>query len=144
MLVINIHHKELEDKLDKMFKIIGFEGIFSVEFLVDKNDNYYFLEINFRNSTWSFASTIAGMNLPVLWTSSMLDKKVFKNSYKEFKPFKAMVEMLDFNDRVRTKQVNIFKWVYELLGAKVKFYWYYKDLKPVFSKVIHKINKKHY
>ena len=28
------------------FKEIGFEGIFEVEFLIDKNDNYYFLEIH--------------------------------------------------------------------------------------------------
>lgn len=144
MIISNNHHKELEEKLDKMFKKIGFEGIFSVEFLVDQNDNYYFLEINFRNSTWSWASTVAGMNLPILWTSSMLDKEVFKTAYKKFKPFKAMVEMLDFNDRVKTKQVGLFKWICELFGAKVKYFWYYKDLKPIFSKVIHKINKNHY
>jgi len=144
MLVSNNHHSELEEKLDEMFKKIGFEGIFSVEFLVDKNDNYYFLEINFRNSTWSWASTVAGMNLPVLWSSSMLNKKEFKTAYKKFKPFKAMVEMLDFNDRVRTKQVNIFKWILEFLSCKVKYYWFYKDLKPIVSKIIHKINKKYY
>lgn len=144
MIVSNNHHKELEEKLNKMFEIIGFEGIFSVEFLVDNNDNYYFLEINFRNSTWSWASTIAGMNLPVLWTNSMLDKNVFNSAYKEFKPFKAMVEDTDFNDRVKTKQVSICKWIGELIGAKVKFLWYSRDLKPIFSKVIHKIDKTHY
>lgn len=144
MLISNAHHKELEEKLDKMFKIIGFEGIFSVEFLVDQNDNYYFLEINFRNSTWSWAATMAGMNLPVLWTNSMIDEKVFKNSLKKFKPFKAIVEIQDFHDRVKTKQVSLFKWICQLFSAKVKYFWYYKDLKPLVSKVLHKFNKKYY
>lgn len=144
MLVSNKHHKELEDKLDKMFRKIGFNGIFCVEFLVDQKDNYYFLEINFRNSTWSWASTVAGMNLPLLWTSSMLDKNVFKTAYKEFKPFKAIVEINDFYDRVKTKKISLIKWICQLLGAKVRYFWYYKDLRPFFSKIVHKINKKHY
>lgn len=144
MLVSNNHHPELEEKLDKMFKKIGFEGIFSVEFLVDKNDNYYFLEINFRNSTWSWASTVAGMNLPILWSNSMIDKKIFDNAYNKFKPFKAMVEFLDFDDRVRTKQISILRWFYEMATCKVKYYWFYKDLKPIMAKIIHKINKKYY
>lgn len=144
MKITNGKHKDLERKLDLMFKKIGFEGIMSADFLVDNDDNYYFLEINFRNSAWSWASTIAGMNLPILWSKSTIDKKTFKTAYREFKPFKAMVEFGDFHDRVRTKQVSFFKWILELFGTKVKFYWYYKDPKPIFSKFMHKINKKHY
>ncbi len=144
MLVSNKHHKELEDKLDKMFKEIGFEGIFSVEFLVDEEDNYYFLEINFRNSTWSWASTVAGMNLPVLWTSSMLDKSIIDSAYKEFKPFKAMVEMLYLKDAIKYKEIGVLKWIIQLLSCKVKFLWNPRDIYPTISKFIHKFNKKHY
>ena len=44
---------ELLPKIQAMFKKTGFSGVFSMEFLRDSNDNFYFLEINFRNSTWS-------------------------------------------------------------------------------------------
>lgn len=144
MLVSNSHHKELEDKLSKMFAKIKFDGIFSVEFLVDENNNYYFLEINFRNSTWSWASTKAGMNLPVLWSRCMLDKEEFNDSYKEFKPFKAIVEIEDFHDRVSTKKVSVFKWLGNLLSSKVWYYFTFADPMPLLNKVLHKINKKRY
>lgn len=144
MEVSNSHKPELEKKLNKMFEIIGFEGIFSVEFLVDEQNNYYFLEINFRNSTWSWASTVAGMNLPVLWSESMLDSKVFNNSYNKFKPFKAMVELAYFSDMVRTKKISIFKWMSNFLDAKVKFLWYYRDPKPFLARFIRKFKKNYY
>ena len=54
---------------------IGFEGVYSIEFLIDQNDNYWFCEINFRNSTWSYAATVAGMPLPILWAEAMLTGK---------------------------------------------------------------------
>lgn len=144
MLVSNSHHKELEDKLSSMFAKIKFDGIFSVEFLVDENNNYYFLEINFRNSTWSWASTKAGMNLPVLWSRCMLDKEEFNDAFKEFKPFKAIVEIEDFHDRVSTKRVSIFKWLGNLLSSKVWYYFTFADPMPLLNKVLHKINKKRY
>lgn len=144
MLVSNSHHKNLEDKLSKMFAKIKFDGIFSVEFLVDENNNYYFLEINFRNSTWSWASTKAGMNLPVQWSRCMLDKEEFNDSYKKFKPFKAIVEIEDFHDRVSTKRVSVFKWLGNLLSSKVWYYFTFADPMPLLNKVLHKINKKRY
>lgn len=144
MLVSNSHHKKLEDKLSSMFAKIKFDGIFSVEFLVDENNNYYFLEINFRNSTWSWASTKAGMNLPVLWSRCMLDKEEFNDAFKEFKPFKAIVEIEDFHDRVSTKRVSIFKWIGNLLSSKVWYYFTFADPMPLLNKVLHKINKKRY
>lgn len=48
-----------------MFSEIGFEGIFEVEFMGDADGKLWFLEINFRNSTWSLASMKAGMPLPI-------------------------------------------------------------------------------
>lgn len=76
MDVLNVHNEKLQKALEGMFAEIGFEGIFSIEFLVDQNDDLYFLEINFRNSTWSYASTKAGMNLVTGWCSAMLEGEV--------------------------------------------------------------------
>ena len=46
---------------------IGYSGLFSAEFLRDKNGGDYFMEINFRNDGNSIAVTNAGVNLPYIW-----------------------------------------------------------------------------
>ena len=142
MVVQNSNKKEVEKKITKMLSKIGFEGIFSVEFLVDKNDKLYFLEINFRNSTWSYASTKAGMNLPILWSSAMLDNSVFDKSLVKFDKFTAMAEFVDYKQRVRTKQISKLKWFRQLFGCKCLYYINIKDMKPMYSKILHKITKK--
>lgn len=48
-----------------MFSEIQFEGIFEVEFMVDADGKLCFLEINFRNSTWSLASMNVSIPLPI-------------------------------------------------------------------------------
>ena len=55
-----------------MLEEIGFEGIFDAEFLIGPDDKYYFLEINFRNTTWSYASDVLGMPLAYTWVKSTL------------------------------------------------------------------------
>ena len=72
------------EKIKNVISEIGLEGIWEFEFMVDDKGNLWFLEINFRNSTWSWASTKAGMNLPYLWSECMLDNKKTKNCFKKF------------------------------------------------------------
>lgn len=142
MTVDNLKNDELRSKLAAMLEEVGFEGIFEVEFLVDKDDHLYFLEINFRNSTWSYASTIAGMNLPVLWASGMINPKATEDVLKYIdKPFTAMVEFDDHRLRVKTKQMSQKQWFREFKSARCKYYCASKDYKPVISVVLYKIIK---
>lgn len=54
MTVTNFTNKNnIYPNLKMMFKEIGFEGIFEIEFLESENGELFFGEINFRNSTWS-------------------------------------------------------------------------------------------
>lgn len=53
-------------KIGKFVKEIGYEGIFSVEFLYKKGE-LYFLEINLRNDACGYIYTAAGANYPLLW-----------------------------------------------------------------------------
>lgn len=142
MTVKNPYDKEIEIKLNKMFKEIGFEGIFSVEFLIDENDNFYFLEINFRNSTWSYASTKAGMNLPLLWSKAMIDKSIVDSSHVDFKEFNAMAEFVDFKDRVYTNQISFLKWIIQLINCKCLFFINLKDMNPIYFRILNKIKKR--
>lgn len=130
MNVFTPPYPDVQKKIAAMFKKIGFEGIFSVEFIVDDNDTLYFLEINFRNATWSYASTCAGMNLPFLWAESMLNGYIREDASKVFSQFKAMVEPIDFGKRVDTGKVSIAEWLSDFKEAKCTYYYNEKDPEP--------------
>lgn len=116
-----------------MLEEIGFEGIFDAEFLVAPDGNYYFLEINFRNTTWSYASATVGMPLAYIWTKSMLDGAIPKDAFKSTKkPFKCMVEPIDYNLRCKQRGFSKIKWFVQLLQCKCKDYWNWRDLRPSF------------
>ena len=120
--------KELLKKLNAMLEEIGFEGVWEIEFLVDKDDNLWFLEINFRNSTWSYASTVAGNPLPYLWCEAMLSGKAPKP--KEFEPFMAMVEPIDYAKRVEEGRCSLAEWLTDFKRAKCKYYYNEQDMEP--------------
>lgn len=124
---------EIEKGLKAMIEEIGFEGIFDAEFLIGPDDKYYFLEINFRNTTWSYASDVLGMPLAYLWVKAMNDEKVLEGAFKsDQKPILCMVEPIDYNLRCRQRGYSRFKWFLELLKCKCKDYWNWHDLKPSF------------
>lgn len=120
--------KELLKKLNSMLEEIGFEGIWEIEFLVDKNDNLWFLEINFRNSTWSYASTVAGNPLPYLWCEAMISGHCPEP--KEFEPFTAMVEPIDFKMRVDKGLCSLPEWLKDFKAAKCTYYYDPNDMGP--------------
>lgn len=133
MTVRNLHNDKVEKPLKAMIKDMGFEGIFEVEFLVDQDDQLYFLEINFRNSTWSYASTVAEMPLPVIWAKGMLDPEVVESAYREIKePFTAMVEFDDYVKRVKHRKVSMMTWMTDFRKSKCKYYYGRHDSKPFF------------
>ena len=114
-----------------MIEEIGFEGIFDAEFLLGPDGQYYFLEINFRNTTWSYASAVVGMPLPYIWTRSMLEGKIIDGAFKPTpKPFLCMVEPIDYNLRCKQRGYSKIKWFGELLKCKCKDYWNWRDLRP--------------
>ena len=148
MIISNFKDIKLQESLNKMFLEIGYNGIFSIEFLVDEDDNRWFLEINFRNSTWSYASTKLGMNLPVLWASGMIMGMLPVDVIKSIpNGYKAMAEIPDFEHRVRRFHMLTFKeWIKEMKSCDCLFYFNKSDVKPYINvwknKVINVITKK--
>lgn len=143
LTLFELNNKNIENSIKSMMEEIGFEGIFSAEFLVDQNDELYFLEINFRNSTWSYASTCLGMNLPVIWSNGILNKSMPIN-IKHSIPngYTAMVEPSDFKARVLGKRCSIFRWLKDLINCGCLFYFNIKDIKPFFAMVISILTRK--
>lgn len=142
MTVKNFEDNEIKKNLNEMFKEIQFEGIFETEFLVDKNDKLYFLEINFRPSAWNYSSTVAGMPLPVLWAEATLNKQNPEKFSKKFKSFTAMSEPDDIRNRVKTHQISFVKWIKDFIKCKCHYYINKNDMKPFWSVIKVKLKKK--
>lgn len=134
--------EETIQKIKKIIKETKFSGIFSLECLEDKKDNLYFLEVNFRNSTWSYAYTYAGLNLPYEWAKGVLSGKFDYEGVKlRTTPFKAITEPSDFiNSVVREKQVGLWQWFKDLRSCEVKYYYNKHDKKPLLGFFIGRIN----
>ena len=129
MTVRNFSRPEIGKALAGMMEEIGFEGICSIEFLIDQDDNYYFSEINFRNSTWSYAATKAGMNLPLLWAQCMIDG-IVPEEKKIPEGFTAMVEPIDYGKRVKTGKAELGEWLRDFKEAGCTFYYSSDDIEP--------------
>lgn len=131
MTVKNFSQLEIGKSLAALMKEVGFEGIYSIEFLIDQNDNYYFSEINFRNSTWSYAATKAGMNLIILWCETMLTGKLDKDPTVKIEDgFMAMVEPIDYGKRVSSGKAELGEWLRDFKESKCTFYYSQDDIEP--------------
>ncbi len=132
MIVKNFDDSYLQSVLETMFAEIGYEGIFSVEFMIDRDGKLWFLEINFRNSTWSWASTKLNMNLPLIWSEGMLSEKIDEQVIKPVpNDYVALAEVADFAHRVkRLKMISFFQWLKGVIRANCLYVWDKKDKLP--------------
>lgn len=122
--------KEMEMKLVSMFKEIGFEGIFEVEFLIDKDGTFYFMETNFRASAWNPTGMHAGMPLAYLWVKGMENGYIDPTDYKEFESFTSMSEVIDFGQRVDGCKISLFEWLKDFKEAKCTYIYNKEDIAP--------------
>lgn len=128
-------NKEMERKLQAMFEEIGFEGVFEVEFLIDKDGTLYFMETNFRASAWNPTGKVVGMPLPYLWIKGMENGYIDSNDRKEFEPFTSMSEVIDYSKRVEGGICSLAEWLRDFKDAKC-VYIYDKDDRAPWDQVI--------
>ena len=125
---------ELYKSLREMFAEIGFDGIFSVEFLVDQDNKLYFSEINFRVSSWCWAATKNGINLPFLWGEGMVSGKLPEESLRPFSgSCISMVEPIDYGKRVDSGKITPAEWLADFKNADVTYYYDKDDLEPYYE-----------
>lgn len=130
-IVLKPFEKCVEYKqLKAILKEVGFTGIFSAEFLVDKDNNNWFLEVNFRNSTWSYAYTYGGVNMPYLWAEGELFGNLQNNNFKLLDEYKAISECEDFMMAVQNGELSYWQWLKQFKDAEVHFLYNSKDRKP--------------
>lgn len=122
--------KDMESKLLSMFREIGFEGVFEVEFLIDKDGTQYFMETNFRASAWNSTGMFADMPLPYLWAKGMEHGRIDSRDRKEFEPFTSMSEVIDYAHRVETGLISEPEWWKDFREAKCTFIYNKDDIAP--------------
>ena len=122
--------KEMEAKLQAMFEEIGFEGVFEVEFLIDKDGTFYFMETNFRASAWNPTCKFAGMPLPYLWIKGMENGYIDPADRKEFEPFTSMSEVIDYSKRVEGGMCSLAEWLRDFKDAKCVYIYDKEDRGP--------------
>ena len=139
MLMKVYENSEVIAKIKHIIQECHFSGIFSLECLIDKSDNLYFLEVNFRNSTWSYAYTFAGLNLPYLWAKWTLDGEMNLNDFSlRTKPFTAMSEISDFRSIIEDHSISVFTWFKQFHTCDCTYIYNSKDKLPFFFSLLNK------
>lgn len=125
---------DLVEKVKRLIKSTGYEGGFSVDLLIGKDGKIYFLEINFRNSAWSYSYTCAGVNLPCLWAKSMLSGKLETGDVNIKKlPFTSIVDIWEITSKMRKGIIPGLKAIWSNLTADSHIFWDWHDQKPFWS-----------
>lgn len=122
--------KELFEKIHALIKLSKYSGVFCIEFLKGKDGKYYFLEVNYRNSGWSYAFTVGGFNLPFRWAVSTLDNRLYLEDFNPRNLFSAMNDFSDLKDVIKTKGTGLFTWLKEYFSVDCHYYYNRKDSKP--------------
>ena len=121
----------LIDKIQAVMQDIGFEGLFDVEFIIDKNGKCYFTEINFRNSIWNYIGVADDIPFPIIWADGILEGKFDEKLKKTIsREYVAMVEPIDYGIRVKNGNTSLSTWLNDFKNADVLFYHDKDDLKP--------------
>lgn len=131
--------EELGEKIRKAIKAVKFSGIFSFEVLLGEDGEYYFLELNCRNSGWSYGFTYGGFNLPFRWAVSTLNNELYLDDFKAHERINVMQEVTDFRERVIDQRVSIFKWLKDVRECDCFLVYNKKDSKPFWRFVRHKL-----
>lgn len=136
---IPVVKNELYDKVESLMLSTGYNGLFTVEFLIDKNDNYYFMEVNFRHDGATYLLKPA-INIPLEYCRRVLGISCADNR-KLKKRIIGLREQVDYAQSVRTGKMSLTKWVYEFITADSRILFNLRDIGPVWYMIKNKLFK---
>jgi predicted ATP-grasp superfamily ATP-dependent carboligase len=134
---IDPFYTESVERSKLYIKDCGYSGLFSIEFIRSKEDDIYFLEINFRNDGNAWCVTAAGVNLPVIWVKANMGID-YEDEIHEVKSIIVMPEFQDFK-LVLQHKVKLFQWIKDVRRTDAFLDWNKKDKKPFFRFILNKI-----
>jgi len=133
-------NEDLTRQIKLIIQKIKYTGCFEIEFLVDFDDNLYFLEINLRFSASNYGVCYGGVNQPYTWAYSTLCKQINSNIIQpRSNRFYVVNELIDIDF---IKQVGLLKWLKQFFSADCYYLWNKKDMKPGFAYWYNKIKRK--
>ena len=121
-------------KTHQFLKTIGYEGLFSVEFLRDKSGQDFFMEINMRNDGNAFCVTVSGINLPRLWVQQE-SRNIAELESQTVKPTHFMPEFDDLRVAMH-KKVGVLTWLGQCLRSESHAAFHAKDPAPFIYRMI--------
>lgn len=141
-----LHYEPLEEisapieNCKRFLSSVGYSGLFSIEFLRDKQGVDYFMETNFRNDGNAICVTASGTNLSYIWYlyCTKQDYKEELNSSK-FKAVYVMPEFADFSCFVKSGKISIFQWIRDLIRTNKFMEFDRFDKKPFYYYLLNKI-----
>lgn len=138
-----LHYTPLEEgfcELERCKEFVrrtGYHGLFSLEFLRDKNGEDYFMEINFRNDGNAICVTEAGMSLPYIWYLDCVGKDYSEESKRSVKSVYVMPDVAELK-LLLTKQISIKDYISDFRKTN-RFMEYDKLDKKPFFKLVEKL-----
>lgn len=123
-------HNELYEKVVSMIKSTDYNGLFSVEFLVDHAGNYYFMEVNFRHDGATYLVK-SGVNIPLEYCKRVLNQELSEIQLKMQKII-GMRESADFKQQVKSGKMSKIRWFIEFMKVDSHMLWNVRDIKPFF------------
>ena len=119
---------------------IGYNGLFSAEFVRDENGVDYFLEINLRNDGNAYCVQSAGVNLPYIWCFYLVNQSLPDTQISIKKEIHFMPEFTDLH--LGIKEVGLVGWFLQFIFAESHAILNKKDIKPFFFQVKNYIQMK--
>ena len=135
-----MHYTPLEDvffeieKCREFVRRTGYKGLFSLEFLRDKDGNDYFMEINFRNDGNAICVTAAGMSLPYIWYLDCIGKDYSQEKSNKIKPVYVMPDMAELK-LLMTRQISLKEYISDFRKTDRFMEWDKRDNKPFWKLV---------
>lgn len=112
-------------------KTIGYQGLFSMEYLRDKSGHDYFMEINMRNDGNAICVTAAGVNLPYIWYRYSIGEDYHNEVHNNIRDIFVMPEFDDFKLLLKRK-VSLITWLKDYKRTTAFMEYCDKDPKPYY------------
>lgn len=122
---------DLNRNIEKAIRKIGFNGCFEIEFLQDKEERLFFLEINLRYSASNPGMRHGGVNMPLEWALAESEGHLCTDSIilKE-KRFYAMNEIIDIETQLLAGRISLTNWLKDVWRADSFYLFSAKDPMP--------------
>lgn len=118
---------ELYDKIKKYIRLVGYIGIFDMDFLEDSLGEYHFIECNYRNGAYGYAVTAAGFNMPYIFFQAITSQ-----AWMQPKSLHSVVFMEErsYILNLLQKRISLWKWLKDIASTDVFLWFNWKDLRP--------------